>query len=85
MTIAPPMPVPSVMHRTKRCPVPAPNRLSPSAVVLASLSTTTGIVIRLDRRARNGSSRQARCGENITVDRLASTKPAAPMPTAATS
>ena len=37
------MPVPRVTHRTNRWPAPAPNRLSPSAAVLASLSTTTGI------------------------------------------
>ena len=53
--------------------------------MLASLSTTTGTLIRRISASRSGSSRQARCGENITVARAASTKPAAPMPTAATS
>ena len=57
----------------------------PAPAVLASLSTTTGSRIRSATRARSGSRRQLRCGENITTVRVTSTKPAAPMPTAATS
>ena len=37
------------------------------------------------RASRSGSSRQARCGANRTRARVASTNPAAPIPTATTS
>ena len=65
--------------------LPAPKSLSARAIVFASLSTTTGTLTRAATRARNGSRRQFRWGENITTERVASTKPAAPTPTAATS
>ena len=81
----PPMPVPSVM--TARCdsPRPAPNRHSAHAAALASLSTITGRRSRADSLSVSGSCRHDRCGANSTLARAASTKPAAPMPTAATS
>ena len=79
------MPVPRVAQSTKRWPRPEPKRHSARAAVLASLSTTTGSRTRSATLARNGSRRQFRWGENITTVRVTSTKPAAPIPTAATS
>ncbi len=78
------MPVPIVMHSTWRNRCPAPKRYSAHAVRLASLSMTTGTPSRSSRAALSGSRRQDRCGENSTVEREASTKPAAPTPTART-
>src|SRR5215469_280164 len=45
----------------------------------------TGLRVRSSTCRATCSSRQARFGANITADRLSSTKPAAPMPTASTS
>ncbi len=83
--IAPPMPVPSVIMTRWSSPRPAPKRHSAQAAVLASLSTITGTTSREAMASRRGSSRQARCGANSTLERSASTQPAAPMPTACTS
>src|SRR3569833_1010370 len=81
----PPMPVPRVMSVMWSSPRPAPNLASPQAVALASFSTITGSPTWLSTFFLIGSSRQARLGANSTVDRLSSTKPAAPRPTASTS
>ena len=59
-------------------PWPAPKRVSAQAAALASFSTTTGSPVRCSTAARNGSLRQARLGANSTVERAASTNPAAP-------
>jgi hypothetical protein len=52
---------------------------------LASFSTVTGEPMRSASASRNGSLRQAKCGENSTVARSLAIQPAAPMPTATTS
>jgi hypothetical protein len=84
-TTPPPKPVPTVMVTVNGWPWPAPKRVSPQAAALASFSTTTGRPVRCSTAARNGSLRQARLGANSTVERAASTNPAAPSPAASTS
>ncbi len=66
-------------------PRPAPKRHSAQAAALASFSTMTGKRSRELSASRSGSPRQLRCGAKSTVERSASTQPAAPMPTAWTS
>ena len=78
------MPVPRVMQTITDEPRPAPNRYSDQAAAFASLSTISGRSMRSCRRSFSGSSRQARCGENRTIDWVLSTQPAAPMPTDST-
>ena len=85
MTMAPPMPVPSVTRTTSGSSCTAPKRHSAQPVAFASFSTTTGRPVRSATASRSGSLRQARCGANSTVDPDASTNPAAPIPTASTS
>ena len=79
-TTAPPMPVPSVMHRTTRRP-----RAGAEPAISAARGAV-GVVVEHDRdvlqrsasRARTGSSRHGRCGANMhALARSASTKPAA--------
>ncbi len=81
----PPMPVPRFTQMMLSSPCPAPNRHSAHRAAFASFSTTTGRRSRWWIASRSGSLRQDRCGANSTVARAASTKPAAPMPTAAMS
>lgn len=84
-SMAPPIPVPSVIMTRWSSPRPAPKRHSAQAAVFASLSTITGTASREEIESRRGSSRQARCGAKRIFARSASTQPAAPMPTACTS
>ena len=79
-TTPPPRPVPTVRVTVKGWPWPAPKRVSAQAAALASFSTTTGSPVRCSIAARSGSLRQARLGANSTVERAASTNPAAPEP-----
>ena len=83
ITIPAPMPVPTAMRMTFSCPRAAPSMVSAQTAAFASFSTTTG---RPTRSSTCGSAaaRRARpgCGANSTLDRTASTNPAAPMPTA---
>src|SRR5690606_444838 len=81
----PPMPVPSVRHTTWLRPRPAPNLASAHAMALASFSPTPGSPTRSATFLRSGSSRHARLGEKRTTERVSSTKPAAPRPTASMS
>src|SRR5579875_3812901 len=81
-TIPAPMPVPTVISTTWPWPRPAPNLASAHAAAFASFSTITGRPVRSSTARATGSWRQARLGANRTADRLSSTKPAAPMPTA---
>src|SRR5579875_2279805 len=82
MTIPAPMPVPTVISIASSCPRAAPSLTSAHAAALASFSTTTGSPTLDSTFSRSGSSRQARFGAKRMLDRSASTKPAAPMPTA---
>src|SRR5215469_6181964 len=85
MTMPAPMPVPTVMRTTWSWPRAAPSFVSAHTAAFASFSTITGRPIRSSTRFLTGSSRQARFGANSTLDRISSTNPAAPMPTASTS
>src|SRR5690606_38811111 len=85
MMMPPPIPVPRATRTRKFSPRPAPNLASPHAVALPSFSTTTGSPTRCSTFSLIGSSRQARFGANSTVERVSSTKPAVPRPTADTS
>src|SRR5580698_528003 len=80
-----PMPVPTVISIACCWSRAAPSFASAQAAAFASFSTTTGRPIRSSTRFFTCSSRQARLGANNTVERVSSTKPAAPMPTAMTS
>src|ERR1022692_1654175 len=79
------MPVPMVIITTWLCPRPAPSLDSAQAAALASFSITTGKPVRSSTCRATDSFRQDRFAANRTSDRLSSTKPAAPIPTAATS
>src|ERR1700722_3809547 len=78
------MPVPTAISRTSSWPLAAPNLASAQAAALASFSTSTAQPRRSSTCFLTGSSRQARLGANSTVERVSSTKPAAPMPTEST-
>ena len=81
ITMAPPIPVPSVMQTRRFWPCPAPKRHSAQPAASASLVSSTGRRSRRCRLSRRGSLRHARWGLNSTVPPSRSIQPAAPIPT----
>ena len=81
ITMAPPIPVPSVMQTRRFWPCPAPKRHSAQPAASASLVSSTGRRSSRCRLSRRGSLRHARWGLNSTVPPSRSIQPAAPIPT----